>query len=101
MKKRQLNKNINRSIKHSWGRFISIMLLMMIGSFALLGLFVTGPDMRKTSTQYFKEYNTADITVLSDYGLSEIEMTAIESVSDIKEIEYIYLKDVIIKDTNT
>lgn len=101
MKKKQLNKNINRSIKHSWGRFISIMLLMMLGSFALLGLFVTGPDMRSTSINYFKKYNTADITILSDYGISETEMSAIESVSDIKEIEYIYLKDVIIKDTNT
>lgn len=42
------------------------MFLMLLGSLALVGLSVTGPDMRQTGKNYFKEYNTADITVLSD-----------------------------------
>ena len=67
VKKRKLNKDIRKSITHSWGRFISIMLLMALGSFALVGLAVTGPDMRKTGTNHFSKLNTADITILSDY----------------------------------
>ena len=100
MKKRKLNKDIKKSITHSWGRFISIMFLMLLGSLALVGLSVTGPDMRQTGTNYFKEYNTADITVLSDYGIDKIEQEKIEKADDIKEVEYIYLKDVTIKDEN-
>ena len=42
------------------------MFLMLLGSLALVGLSVTGPDMRQTGRNYFKEYNTADITVLSE-----------------------------------
>ena len=99
MKKRKLNKDIRKSITHSWGRFISIMLLMALGSFALVGLTVTGPDMRQTAIDYFEELNTADLTIISDYGISETEQECIESVSAIKEVEYVYLQDVTIEDT--
>lgn len=100
MKKRALNKDIKKSITHSFGRFISIMLLMALGSFALVGLSVTGSDMRKTGINYFEEYNTADVTIVSDYGLSNTEMESIESASNISEVEYIYLKDVTVKNDN-
>lgn len=73
MKKRKLNKDIKNSNTHSWERFISMMFLMLLGLLALVGLSATGPDMRQTGRNYFKEYNTADITVLSDYGIDKIE----------------------------
>lgn len=101
MQKKKLKKNIKKSITHSFGRFISIMLLMALGAFALVGLAVTGPDMRATGTTYFKKYNTADITILSDYGIDKSEEEYISKVSNIKEKEYLYLKDVVVKDTNT
>lgn len=100
MKKRALNKDIEKSITHSFGRFISIMLLMALGSFALVGLSVTGSDMRKTGINYFKEYNTADVTITSDYGLTSTEMKSIESASNISKVEYIYLKDVTLENDN-
>ena len=101
MKKRQLKKDIWKSIHHSWGRFFSIMMLMALGSFALIGLFVTGPDMRQTGENYFNELNVSDITVLSDYGIDEVEQEYIEKASGIKDLEYIYLKDVVVEDTDT
>ena len=101
MKKRQLKKDIWKSIHHSWGRFFSIMMLMALGSFALIGLFVTGPDMRQTGKNYFNELNVSDITVLSDYGIDDSEQEYIEKASGIKDLEYIYLKDVIVEDTDT
>ena len=100
-KKKSLRKDIKKSITHSWGRFFSIMALMALGSFALVGLSITGPDMRKTGENYFQEYNTADITVIGDYGLDTSEINQIQSASNIKDIEYIYLKDVVEKGTNT
>lgn len=100
-RKKALNKDIKKSIMHSFGRFFSIVLLMALGSFALVGLSITGPNMRKTGENYFEKYKSADITIMSDYGLDSSEIEKIETASDIKEIEYIYLKDVVAKDTNT
>lgn len=100
-KKKSLRKDIKKSITHSWGRFFSIMALMALGSFALIGLSITGPDMRKTGENYFQEYRTADITVIGDYGLDTSERNKIQSASNIKDVECIYLKDVVEKGTNT
>lgn len=100
MKKKKLYKDIRQSISHSWGRFISIMFLMLLGSLALVGLAVTGPDMRQTGINYFNELNTADITILSDYGIDKSEQEYIEKASNVKELDYFYLKDVTISDTN-
>lgn len=100
MKKRKLNKDIRKSITSSFGRFISIMFLMLLGSLALVGLAVTGPDMRKTGANYFKKLNAADITIISDYGIDTSEKEQIEKASNIKNVEYIYLKDVTIDNQN-
>ena len=99
MKNKTLNKDIKKSITNSFGRFISIMLLMALGSFALIGLSVSGPDMRKTGANYFNKYNTADITIMSDYGITTSEINSIKKVSNLREIEYIYLKDVTLKNS--
>lgn len=77
------------------------MALMALGSFAFVGLSITGPDMRKTEENYFQEYKTADITIIGDYGLDESEINKIQSASNIKDVEFIYLKEVVQKDTNT
>lgn len=99
MDKKTLHKDIRKSITKSKGRFVSILLLMALGSFALTGLFVTGPDMRKTGENYFKTYNTSDLTILSDYGITKDDQKVINQTKNIKDIEYIYLKDVTLKNS--
>lgn len=71
----------------------------MLGSFALVGLKVTGPDMRETGLHYFEDLNLSDITVIGDYGIDENNQAAINQLSGTSKIEYGYLKDVEIKDT--
>ena len=95
--KTALWKDVRRSIAHSKGRFISIMLLMALGSFALVGLFVAGPDMRATGEAYFGEYSLADLTVLSDYGLDDVDVAAIDRASGTTAVEYGYFKDVTVE----
>ena len=95
--KTALWKDVRRSIAHSKGRFISIMLLMALGSFALVGLFVAGPDMRATGEAYFGEYSLADLTVLSDYGLDDDDVAAINQASGTTAVEYGYFKDVTVE----
>ena len=71
MKKKKLWKDIKKCFSNSKGRFISIFSLMLLGSFALVGLKVTGPNIRKTGIHYFKDQNLSDITVIGDYGIDE------------------------------
>lgn len=86
-KKTALWKDIRRSIAYSKGRFISIMLLMMLGSFALVGLFVAGPDMRATGETYFNEYSLSDLTVMSDYGLDGEDVSTINKTQGAAAID--------------
>lgn len=98
-KKTALATDIRRSIARSKGRFASILLLMALGSFALVGLFVAGPDMRATGRAYFGDYDLADVTVLSDYGLTSDDVAAINEAKGLTAAEFGYFKDVTIDGT--
>ena len=94
-------KDIRKSFTTSWGRFFSILLLMMLGSFALVGLWVAGPDMRATGATYFKQYNLADLTVIGEDGLDSHDQKTIRATSGAKQVEFGYLKDVTLKGTHS
>ena len=99
-KKRMLWRDILATFKKSRGRFLSIACLIALGSFALVGLKVAGPDMRKTSASYFASYDMADLAVIGGMGIDADDAADIEQASGIREVEYGYLKDVTIAGTN-
>lgn len=78
---------------------VSIVSLMALGSFALIGLKVTAPDMRTTGEHFFEEHQVADLFVISDYGLSQSDQTLLSSLDDEATIEYGYFKDVVVTDS--
>lgn len=77
------------------------MCLVALGSFALVGLQVAGPDMRATGAHYFDSLHLADITIIGDYGIDEKNQAAINQVTGADKIAYGYLKDVVIEGTDT
>lgn len=100
LRKRMLWKDIRVTMAKSKGRFLSIVSLMALGSFALVGLFVTGPDMRITGTDFFDGNDLADVTVISDYGLTHDDESIIRGTAGVKTAEFGYFKDVTIKNSN-
>lgn len=92
-----LRRMFTRMLAGSKGRFLSIVGLMALGSFALVGLLVAGPDMRATSSAYFDELSLADVTVISDLGLDADDVAAIDAAPGASAIEYGYFKDVTIE----
>ncbi len=92
-------KDFWRSIKHTKGQFISIMGLMMIGAFALVGLMVTGPDMRDTGNHYAQKLNTADLTVICNYGLDHKDAQKIKKTKGLQAVEFGYMTDTVIKNS--
>ena len=92
-------KDFWQSIKHTKGQFISIMGLMMIGAFALVGLMVTGPDMRDTGNHYAQKLNTADLTVICNYGLDHKDTQKIKKTKGLQAVEFGYMTDTVIKNS--
>lgn len=90
-------RDIERTVGKSRGRFASIVLLMALGAFALVGLNVAGPDMRITGRHYFDEYNAADLTIIGSLGIDESDEAVIEEASGIADVEYGYMKDVTVE----
>lgn len=99
MAKKTYWKDIRKSFSSSKGRFLSIMLLMMLGAFAFVGLKVTGPDMQATASQYLKKHNTMDLSVIASYGFSDDDKEELDSIKN-ADVEYGYLTDVTVKNTD-
>lgn len=99
MSKKTYWKDIRKAIIASKGRFLSIMLLMMLGAFAFVALKVTGPDMQRTASDYLKNHNTMDLSVIASYGLSDDDKNELSSVKN-SQVEFGYLTDVTIKNTD-
>lgn len=101
MKKKALWRDIWQSFIHSKGRFFAIVGLMILGSFALVGLKVTGPDMRNTGAKYFHELNNADISIIGSLGIDKYDQSKINRTPGIRQVEYGYFKDATINQTNS
>lgn len=91
-------KDVFQSFKKSKGRFLSIMSLMGLGAFALIGLKVTAPNMEKTAQSYQNEAQTMDLAVMADYGLSQEDQTELQNIAD-SQVEFGYLVDVSIENS--
>lgn len=100
MKKKALWRDIWQSFKHSKGRFFAIVGLMILGSFALVGLKVTGPDMRDTGAKYFKQLNNADISIIGSMGIDRYDQDQIKRTPGIRQLEFGYFQDATINHSN-
>lgn len=85
-------KDIRRSVTGTLGRFCSITLLMFLGSFALVGLKSTIPDMEALGQAFFKDNRTMDLSVMADYGLTKDDQAELAQLKG-AEIAYGYLAD--------
>ncbi|CAM3095246.1 putative ABC transport system permease protein [Lactobacillus bombicola] len=93
-------KDFWQSIRQTKGQFLSIMALMLIGSFALVGLFVTGPNMRATGNHYAQKLNTPDLTIVSNYGLDKQDAQKIRKLKGLKNAEFGYMTDAVLKNSH-
>ncbi|WP_297812663.1 FtsX-like permease family protein [uncultured Finegoldia sp.] len=99
MNKKTLNKTVLKSFRESKGRFLSIMLLMMLGSMTLIALKVTGDDIDKTANKYYEEHNLSDVNVVCNYGISKNDVRELSTKEKLKDIECGHFTDVTIDNT--
>lgn len=96
---KMLNKNITREFKMSIARYISVSALLMLGVFVLIGLNVTGPNMRATAQKSYTAEHLADAKVTSTIELNRGDRDAIKDLSGIKQVEFGHTTDGVIKNT--
>lgn len=71
-----------REIKQSKGRFIAIVLIIMLGTLLFVGVKTAGPVMQKTMDHYVDQKNLSDLQIISTAGLTE------DDVAQAKKIPY-------------
>lgn len=71
---RGLKTNIRRCITGSMGRFIAIMLIVMLGVGFLTGLRLTRPDMSAVETNYVRATHLYDLRMLSTIGFDDADV---------------------------
>lgn len=95
MKKSMLRKDFFMEIRKSWGRFISIFLIVALGVAFYAGIRSSEPSMRISGDAYFDKEHLMDIKVMGTLGLTEDDVEAIEDVDGIELAEGSYSMDVL------
>lgn len=98
--KKALLKNSFKEIKTSYKRFISILLIALLGVGFFAGLRATSPDMVDTINKYYKEQNVYDIQILSTLGLTDNDIAAIKNIENVEAVYGTYSEDILVKVNN-
>ncbi|WP_105994071.1 FtsX-like permease family protein [Staphylococcus simulans] len=96
---KMLRKTILQEFKSSFPRFISIAILLALGAFVLIGLKVTGSDMRLSGNDYFKEHKMADAQITSPVGFNKEDKDYIDHMKHVDKTEYSVYKDAVVSNS--
>ena len=77
-------KDTFRMIKKTYKRFVSLVLIVLIGSGFMMGLMSTSTIMRKSMDAYNDEYNLQDIQIYSNYGFCLKDIETIKETEGVK-----------------
>ena len=89
-------KNSFRKIWKSIGRFLSLILIVILGTSFFAGVRETASDMIKTLDNYYDETNLYDFKIVSTMGLTDDDIKSLEDIKGIKEVEGSYSFDTLI-----
>ncbi len=92
-----LFKNTIRDIGRTKARFISIMLIIMLGVGFLVGVNSTAPSMYAVVDEYYADKNLMDFRLISTVGFSEEDVSSVENVEGVEDVMPSYFCDVLTK----
>lgn len=84
MKTRTYLKAGFREIRQSKGRFIAIILIVMLGTLLFVGVKTAGPVMQKTMDHYVGTAGLSDLQIVSTGGLTQKDIAQAEKIPDAK-----------------
>lgn len=90
-----LFKNSTKKIIKSFGRFISISIIILIGIGVFIGLREATPGMLYTADNYYDKYNLMDFKIVSNYGFTDDDIEAIEQLDSVQKVIPTYSTDIV------
>ena len=94
MMKNALIKDTYREIKGSLSRFMSILLIVMLGSGFFAGIKATMPDMVDMASAYFDDNRLMDLKLVSTIGVRSQDVEAVKACEGVSGAMAAYSKDV-------
>jgi putative ABC transport system permease protein len=71
-------------IKNSLGRFIAIILIILMGVLLFVGIKSVGPNLENTGSRVIKTQNLSDTQLVSTMGLTKADQTAVEKITGVQ-----------------
>lgn len=78
--------DILRAIKRTFSRFISIVIIVALGTGFFVGIKSAGPSMSATAEDYFADNNLMDIRITSTIGLTADDVNAISKIQGVSGV---------------
>ena len=91
-----LLKNSIIKIRKQIGRFLSLILIVALGSAFFAGVRETSSDMIKTLDEYYDETNLLDFRIVSTMGLTDDDLNAIKELENTYIVEENYSYETVI-----
>ncbi len=79
----------------SFNRFISMLIIVMIGAAFFVGVKSTSPSMKYTADKYYDSCNMSDIRLYSTLGLVQEDIDAILALDSVSSVQAGYFTDAI------
>ena len=95
--KKALLKDCFKEIIKGFKRFLSMLLIVLLGVGFFAGIKATSPDMKATLDKYFDDQNVMDIQVISTLGLTDDDIEELEKLDEIENAEGTYQTDTLVK----
>lgn len=93
MKKSALYKDLFRELFRSKSRYLSILILIGIGSFVFTGLFSSGSLMREELDEFSEVTSMYDLVETTPMGLEMEDRAIIERTEGVKRFSYSFVAD--------
>lgn len=94
--KKALLKDTIKEIKNTFKRFISILLVVLLGVGFFAGIKAASPDMKMTVDKYFDGQKVMDIEVISTLGFTKDDINTLQNVESVENVVGSYAQDVIV-----
>jgi putative ABC transport system permease protein len=95
--KKTFLKNLNRDIKKTLSRFLSIVIIIAIGVAFYAGVRATSPDMKMSGDLYFSKNNLMDYKLISTLGITKEDVREVEKQKGVTKAEGSYSIDAVIE----
>ena len=88
-------KDSKKMFKNNFGRFVSIVLIIMLGTAFFIGMNSVSPAMKSTAEEYMKEKDVFDIALQSNLGYKNEDVDKFKENEHVKEVQGIHTCDVL------